>query len=371
MSSQAIKEYGLSLGFTDVGITSIGSLAGYLEEVYARGDKYSVFHKILSEPVEQTMPWAKSVVVTVLDYFTADAPEALREMIGKLYLARCYTPPPGTLAHARLQLMQDFLAGQGYAVKIGGFNIPARWVAARAGVANIGRNTFAYADGAGSYIVIDTFVVDAELDYDTPTTANRCPPNCTACIDACPTKALYAPFKLDPARCIGFSNWMRRDGMPTLSAHIPEELRAGIGCKIHGCDICQDACPRNQKKLRQPKPADRYLAQLAPGLTLPAILNMSDETYTKRIKPIMYNYIRDKRYFMRNAAVAMGNAHNAGYVPALETALQNPDALVREYAAWALGQIGGPQAEAALAAHLPGEACDDVKQAITHALAHV
>ncbi|AFV02237.1 Epoxyqueuosine (oQ) reductase QueG [Dehalobacter sp. DCA] len=373
MISKDIKEYGLSIGYTKVGITSADNFTEYVAEVVSRGDKYDILNFTTTNPVHGATPKnimqeAKSVIVLIWDYFQNDFPEELKKMIGKIYLARCYNPLPGTIAYSRLQLMKSYLSNNGCMVN-SDIGIPARWAAAQAGVTTFGKNNFAYVDDAGSYIVISAIVVDMEMDYDQPTMESKCPPNCKACINACPTKAIYEPFKLDPKKCISFNNWMTQDGRGSISAFIPYELRETIGCKIHECDICQDICPLNQKKLKTPKAVDRYIEQIGQDITLPAILNMTDEFFTNRIKPIMYNYIKDKRYFMRNAAVAMGNSKDQKYVKDLEIALVNPDEMIREYSAWALGKMGGQDSRSVLESRLANESSDNVKKAIKQALA--
>ncbi|MDR1320280.1 MAG: HEAT repeat domain-containing protein [Gracilibacteraceae bacterium] len=345
MTSGEIKEYGLSIGYSGVGVTSADGFPGYLAKVAARSELFDFFSFTTTNPVEgalprKFMPNAKSVIVLVLDYFQSDFPETLKAMIGKIYLARCYGPPLGTLNHSRLQLMKDFLSSRGCEVNAE-IGVPARWAAVQAGVATFGKNNFAYADGAGSYIVIQTLVVDRELAYDAPTMDCACPSGCRACLDACPTRALYAPFSLDPRKCVSFNNWTRQDGRGDISSFIPYELREAIGGKIHGCDICQDVCPRNRRKLKAPKPMDRYIAAVSPDITLPAVLNMPEVFFQKRIRPVLYNYIKDKRYMMRNAALAIGNSQDEKYLPDLETALESRDEMIRGYAAWALGRIGG------------------------------
>lgn len=345
MVSDDIKEYGLRIGYSSVGITSADGFPEYVDEVVSRGDKYDIFNFMSTSPLHgamprNAMPEAKSIIVLVWDYFQNDFPEDLKTMIGKIYMARCYNPPPDTLAHARLELMKRYLSANGCAVNAD-IGVPARWAAARAGVATFGRNNFAYAGDAGSYIVIGTIVVDRELDCDRPTMESGCPPDCRACLNACPTKALYAPFRLDPKRCVAFNNWVTQDGRGDISSFIPHDVREGIGCRIHGCDVCQDVCPRNRKKLKAPKAVDGYVERIGRDLTLPAILNMTDDFFENRVRPIMYNYIKDKRYFMRNAAIAMGNAKDEAYVGDLAVALANPDEMIRTYAAWALGEIGG------------------------------
>ena len=72
---------------------------------------------------------------------------------------------------------------------------------------------------------------------------------------------------------------------------------------------------------------------------------MQDVFYEKIIRPIMYNYISDKKYFQRNAAIAIGNTGDPDYIPILEQAMEDPEELVRGYTAWALGKIGGSKAK--------------------------
>lgn len=367
MTTNEIKEYGLSIGYDAVGVTSAGSFSGYADEVVSRGSEYDFFQKRLLAPIHEKMPQASSVIVLVRDYYEKDFPEGLTQIIGKVYLSRSYTPRRGSLEHSRLRLMCERLEADGFLANPD-IHVPARWAAAQAGVATFGRNNFVYTKQSGSYIVIYTIVTNAVLECDTPTMESHCPPGCSACSDACPTKALYAPYRLNPRRCIGFNNWSTQDGRDATSSEIPLELREGIGCHIHGCDICQDACPRNHKKLKQYKPADRYLQLVGPEITLKALLNMSDDFFEHRVRPIMYNYIKDKRYFMRNAALALGNLQNPADVEALGAALENPDGMVRSHVAWALGRIGGAQAQELLQRRLPKEELDMVKQAIFGAL---
>jgi epoxyqueuosine reductase len=188
-----------------------------------------------------------------------------------------------------------------------------------------------------------------------------CPANCTRCIDACPTGALYEPLKMDPRRCIARNSYANEQ--PVL----PMELRRGMGEWIFGCDVCQEVCPRNARRLKMKLPADAYLNRLAPDLELETLLAMTDESFT-RVQTLL-NYITKKRLFQRNAAVALGNRGDTASVPALERALaQDPDEFVRGHAAWALGEIGGAEARQALEKHLTTELADYAKGEIETAL---
>lgn len=344
MNAKDVKEYGLSIGYTAVGICNADGFPDYIKEVESRGAKFDILNFTTSNPLKDALPKvkfpeAKSVIVLVWDYYQCEYPESLKNMIGKAYLGRGYNPKPGTVTHARQQLMIDYLTKGGCKVR-SDIGLPARWAGAAAGVTTFGKNNFAYCGDAGSYIIVTCLVVDQEFEYDEPTMDCPCPPNCTACIDACPTGAIYEPFKLDPKKCLAYNHWMTREGLEGIDPNIPHEIRKAMGCRIHGCDICQDVCPRNQKSLKKPKTMEPFIELLAQDITLPEILNMTDEFYQTRIQPIMYNYIKDIRYFKRNAAIAMGNSGNKEYIPYLEVASASEDALIREYAQWALEELG-------------------------------
>jgi epoxyqueuosine reductase len=235
-------------------------------------------------------------------------------------------------------------------------------------VAQFGRNNFAYARGIGSFNVISALVVDQELEYAAPAEEGLCPKDCTRCMDACPTRAILAPFRLDPRRCLGFNHWWTQEGRPGVSSSIPPEIRAATGTRVHGCDLCQEACPRNAAKVKGGFAPDPFLEALAGRFSLPALLELSDAFYAETVQPIMYNYIKEKKYFQRNAAVALGNTRDPEHVPALDRAMDGPEALVRGHAAWALGRIGGRAARKVLERRLGSEPAAPVRAEIEAAL---
>jgi epoxyqueuosine reductase len=370
-----IKEFALDLGFSEAGITHAEPFYEYIDELKSRYEMYSWFiegRQLLkgAEP-KSLMPEAKSIVVVVQDFCKKSFPEELLGKIGRLYQARAYSAPPYRLNGARRQLLKEFLEKNGCKV-LADPVIPARLSAARAGVATYGRNTFAFAKGIGSFIVISTFLVDKELEDDEPTKEVKCPPKCTACMDACPTKAIYEPLRINPFRCIAFNTFTTQDGRTGgVSSYIPPDIREKMGSWIHGCDICQEVCPRNEKKLKANLPPDEYLAKIARDFDLNKLLKLPDEFFTKSVQPLMYNYISEKKYFQRNAAIAMGNTGDTAFVPALGQAMQEAEGLLRSYAAWALGKIGGSQAKQILELSLTRETLEPAKKEIEAALAAV
>ena len=367
-----IKEFALDLGYSKVGITTAESFAEHAAEIKGRGDMYDFFLEDPRQPLLGTeprkwMPAAKSIISLVFDYTQKAFPASLLGKIGRIYQARCYNAPPNRTNGARNQLMADFLKKNGCEIGQGLF-IPERWAAARAGVTSYGRNNFAYADGIGSFIVLHSFVVDAELEYDRPTVEVRCPEGCSACMKACPTQAIYEPQKLNPRRCLAFNAWWTQDGRPKVTSHIPRDIREKMGTRIHGCDVCQEVCPRNQERLKAKMPDDEFLVEVARDFSLVKLLNMTDEFYATRVQPLMYNYIKERKYFRRNAAVALGNLGDPACIPALEIAMRDSEELVRGYAAWSLGRIGGRQARQILETCRMRESSVGVKQEIEWAL---
>ncbi|MFC1861133.1 epoxyqueuosine reductase [Chloroflexota bacterium] len=247
--------------------------------------------------------------------------------------------------------------------------VPDRFSAARAGAVTYGKNNFAFLEGAGSFIIITTFVVDVELDYDLPTLEVKCPPKCTVCIDACPTNAIYEPLKMDPRRCIAFNTFITQDGRPGgVTSYIPHDIRDKMGTWIHGCDVCQEVCPRNQRRIKAKLPPNEFLSEVAQDFELTKLLNLSDEYYIRIVQPLMYNYIKDKKYFQRNAAIALGNIGDPAFITDLAQAMEDEKELVRGYAAWALGKIGSSRAKQILGTSLKRETSESVKREIESAL---
>ncbi|MDR1961492.1 MAG: HEAT repeat domain-containing protein [Gracilibacteraceae bacterium] len=358
--TEEIKEFALDIGYCKAGVTTADDFTDYIEDVKSRGVDYDFYQAHLRKPLESArprlgLPDARSIVVMALDYGRIAFPPSLLGKIGRIYQARCYNTPPHRLNGARLQLMRDFLRQNGCELTADSFFLPARPVAVRAGIAGVSANNFAFVEGAGSFVVISWVIVDKELDYDEPAAFAPCPEGCDACRKACPTQALYAPYRLNPRRCLAFLAWMTQEGRPMTDPVIAPELRELMGAHIHGCDLCQEACPRNHARLRAAWPEDPFLTELAGDFSLVKLLQAEDEFMRRRVTPIMYNYIQEKKYFQRNAAIALGNEGDPESVPALRGALRDPEGMVRGYAAWALGKIGGAGARQALEDALRGE----------------
>ena len=210
--------------------------------------------------------------------------------------------------------------------------------AERSGLGWIGKNTNLIRKGAGSWLFLGEILTDLEIPADPPH-RNYCG-TCSRCIPACPTGAIIGPYQLDARRCISYLT-IEHEGP------IPIELRPSIGTRIFGCDDCQEVCPWNRFATPSADPAfaerpDQQVPELTP------LLRLDEDAFRRRFAGTALRRAGRNR-FVRNVAVALGNARDARSVPALETALRDDsDRDVRGHAAWALGRIGDTAATAAL-----------------------
>jgi len=337
--TRKIKMKGLELGFSKVGMTNADDFTEYEQEIRSRPDydlwvntKRGAYLGKGSRP-RSFYPQAKSIVCAVYSFADIQFPEELDKYVGRAYLSRSYIPLCNSICGLRVNGFIAYIESLGCNVYKGEVDIPNRMACARAGIISYGKNNFAYTKEDGSFIILCTFVTDMELEYDEPTVECRCPPSCTACMDACPTNAILSPGRLHPQNCMLYNH--------VLNDYIPHELRDGLGTYIHGCDICQKACPRNKKIIEKASRKDLFLEKLKEDFDLEKVLLMDDEYYNDTVHPIMYNYIRDIDLFRRNAAIALGNTNDLAHIPALEEARQSENKFVREAAEWALQKLRG------------------------------
>jgi epoxyqueuosine reductase len=233
-----------------------------------------------------------------------------------------------------------------------------REAAVQSGLGFYGKNTNLLTGPLGSFLLIGTIITTAPLRPDD--VRPRDCGQCRICLDACPTDAFTAPYELDARRCIAYLTIELRDA-------IPRELRAGIGDRIFGCDVCQDVCPWNRRLQPVTWPE---LQPVSPEHARPALrdlLNLDDVGFRALFKGTAVTRTK-RRGLLRNVAVALGNSGDRASVPALAEALHDQEPLVRAHAAWALGEIGGELAEDALNQSLATENAPSVRLEISDAL---
>ena len=222
------------------------------------------------------------------------------------------------------RLVGQLPAGEDYKICVDTAPLLERSYAREAGLGWIGKNTCLINQEIGSWFFLGEVVTSLVIEPDAPP-PDRCG-TCRRCIDACPTQAIPAAgYELDARRCISYFTI-------ELRGPIPEEMRAGIGQHVFGCDICQDVCPWNREAPLACEPSFSP-KHFAPPLDRLAALDEQEfrELYA-------HSPIRRAKYagFLRNVAIAMGNSRQAKFRAPLEKLAQGSDQMVAEQARWAL-----------------------------------
>ena len=333
MTSQEIKRKAQQLGFCGCGIipsTVFNEYKQYLDErVESFPESISLYESLYDHvrPPEA----GKSIIVCIRGYNNYKVSKRLKGVIGKLYQ---FDPRISHSYEYRAKVeFETYLGTLGIRLLKG--TVPARWAAAKAGLGKFGRNNFIYTQEHGSYVWIDTWIIDKELDYDAMpenTLASACNENCRKCIKACPTKALSDSFSMDRGACVV--------QLALLTKGIPKEnLRAGMRLWLYGCDECQDACPLNKDKLNGTEDFP-LLAEIEEYLQFEKVLEMDEDTYANVVCPRFWYTGKDGLWQWKcNALRAMINSGDSKYHQLIKQYCNHSDARLREIAGWGCNLI--------------------------------
>ena len=202
--------------------------------------------------------------------------------------------------------------------------------AERAGLGWIGKNANLLTRDLGSWILLGEILTEAPLDPDPGPHEDFCG-TCTACLDACPTKAIEEPRIVDSNACISYWTIEHRGA-------IPEARREGIGDWIFGCDVCQDVCPWNVSFAEAASDDPFARREDLDGLDPADLLALDERTFRARYSGTSLMRARWDG-MRRNACVVLGNRGDAAAIPALRAASSDPDPVVAESARWAIERI--------------------------------
>ena len=217
-------------------------------------------------------------------------------------------------------------------------------LAQQAGIGWQGKHTNLVSREFGSWLFLGEIYLSLELESDAAE-EDHCG-SCRQCLDACPTKAFPAPYRLDARRCISYLT-IEHKGM------IDPELRPLIGNRIFGCDDCLAVCPWN-KYARATAEPDFHAR---PGLTAPrlaALARLDDAGFRRMFAGTSIKRIGRDR-FVRNVLIAIGNSSDGGLVDAARDCLDDAAPLVRATAVWAYSRLARAEAARECEARLPGE----------------
>ena len=336
---ELIRQRALELGFDDCRFATAAApaRAAEFQNWLAEGRHGEMTWLERSAPrridPQKVLTGAKSIIVLAVSYEI----ETPKSGIGD--------PKSGIVAlYARFTDYHDVLGGRlkqltGFVNQLGGAGTRSLWYvdtgpllerdyAQHAGLGFVGKHTNLISRRFGNWILLAEIITSLELAPDEPE-KNHCG-NCARCLEACPTRAIIAPFRLDARRCISYLTI-------ELKGSIPIELRPAIGNRIFGCDDCLAACPWN----RFAREGRIMKAQARPELTAPDLvdlLQLDDTGFKSRFAgtPILRT---KRRGLLRNVCVALGNTGDASALPILKNAVRDPEPLIAEHAQWAIAQI--------------------------------
>jgi epoxyqueuosine reductase len=232
-------------------------------------------------------------------------------------------------------------------------------LAGQAGLGWQGKHTNLVSRDFGSWLFLGEIYLSLALDPD-EAEDDHCG-TCRNCLDACPTNAFPAPYKLDARRCISYLT-IEHKGM------IDAELRPLMGNRIFGCDDCLAVCPWNKYASAATEPDFLPRTELtAPRLA--ELARLDDAEFRKLFAGTSVKRIGRDR-FLRNVLIAIGNSGDAMLAEVARRCLDDAAPLVRAAAVWAFARLAGDQAAAEARRRLHGEAESMVREEWRQVLSH-
>lgn len=340
--SKQIKEWGLALGFSDIGICDLDlsdasrHLKDWLANQYHGEMAYMGEHGDMRFRPDLLMPGAKSVIMVRIDYLCSEPQfdEALENpqtaFISRYAQNRDYHKIIRKRLAKLAKRIEQEVGPYQHRATADSAPIMEKPLAQKAGLGWIAKSTNLISPKAGSYFFLGCLIVDLELETDHDFEKDHCG-SCTRCIDVCPTQAIVAPYQVDARRCISYLTIELRDA-------IPVEFRKAIGNRIYGCDDCQTCCPWNKFAQTTEEPG----FESTRGLKTPDLVELflwDEETFLRKTEGSAIRRIGHECW-LRNIAVALGNGSQLDTViQALQSRLEHPSAMVVEHVEWALNEL--------------------------------
>ncbi|MHC4083882.1 MAG: epoxyqueuosine reductase [Planctomycetota bacterium] len=331
-----VQDFARSQGADLVGVARAEEYCDYLTEVRQRSEETearledymappgdTLFFERLSQPRE-TLPDAQAIIIIGVGAYDKGAvyTNTRKKLRGKI--ARTYHCYP--VVRQIAEKVTDFIQERGYKA-VPGQDVPLKFVADRIGLGAYGKNGILLTEQCGSYVGLRSVITDMPVAPDR--FEKMTPPcdDCDLCLKACPTGALYAPYKVNPKLCI--------NPLTRKQEYIQPQLRLKMQNWICGCDICQEVCPANRKLVvRDVDPrsgfdslhhaSHRYLDNIE---RTPLLTDILGQAYPDVIR--------------RNASIALANI-GKGRVEALEalkTSLAGTKGRLRQYYLWAISTL--------------------------------
>ncbi len=301
---------------------------------------------------ELVLPGARSVIMLGVNYWSGSQAKGPKWARYVLHTDYHDTIKAGLAEAGRLLEREYGAAATDYRYYVDTGPVLERGWAARSGLGFLGKNAMLISRDFGNWLFLACILTRVEIEADEPlrpelARADGREPagllcgKCTRCIEACPTQAFPEPGVVDARRCISYQT-IENKGV------IPRELRAGIGTRIYGCDVCLEVCPWNRFAQEGRRVLLAVRGEVA-ELSLRDILALTPVRFAAVFKGTAVKRLKLSG-LLRNACVVAGNSGDRTLLPELVRLAQHELPLVRAHAVWAVRQLAGAEAGSLLAA---------------------
>jgi epoxyqueuosine reductase len=337
-----IGAWGRELGFESIGISDADLAAEEVQLMnWLAAGRHGEMDYMARHGTNRSRPAALvagtvRVITARLNYWPANAApprevlaDSRRAYVARYALGRDYHKVLRNRLAKLVRRIEDDVGAFGYRVFTDSAPVLEVALAAKSGLGWRGKHTLLLTRDVGSYFFLGEIYTDLPLPV-TPATTAYCG-TCTACISACPTGAIVAPYELDARRCISYLTI-------ELKGSIPEPLRPLIGNRVYGCDDCQLACPWNRHAVPTTSGDFDVVRHGLDGAALTTLFAWTEAEFLRNTEGSAIRRIGYERW-SRNIAVALGNAAaDPSIRAALRARADDPSPLVREHVTWAIGR---------------------------------
>ena len=335
-----IREWGTDLGFQQVGISDVSlvedeaRLKAWVDRGWHGEMDYMTKHGAKRSRPALLIPRTVSVIVARMNYLSEpnEAAAAALENQSRAYVSRyALGRDYHKLMRARLQKLATRIATEigdyGYRVFTDSAPVLERALARKAGLGWFGKHANLINRADGSWFFLGEIYTDLALPADPAYAQEHCG-TCVACLDACPTGAIVAPYEVDARRCISYLTI-------ELKGSIPHDLRPLMGNRVFGCDDCQLVCPWNRYASLAAEKDFAARHKLDSSSLLELFAWTADE-FNARTEGSAIRRISFEQW-SRNIAIALGNAPKSPAIAdALRARLPGASTLLAEHLEWAL-----------------------------------
>lgn len=365
---QDIIEYSKEIGIDKIGFTTAGAFSEMKNRLLRQemlGYQSGFEEKDIEKRVDPSLIFEspKSIIAIALAYPSKmkNAPQSKRGERRGIFCRASWGTDYHHVLRDRLSKLEEYIVSRvpqaRFKSMVDTGELVDRAVAERAGIGWSGKNCSIITPEFGSYVYLGETVTNLPFASDSPMD-DQCG-TCNKCVDVCPTGALIEGGQLDAQKCIAF--------LTQTKGFLADEYRVKFGNRLYGCDTCQTVCPENKgmdfhfHKEMEPDP------EIAKPLLKP-LLTISNREFKEKYGHVSGSW-RGKKPIQRNAIIALAHYKDTTAIDDLiDVMKKDVRPVIRGTSAWALGKIGGAEAEEALLAQQSVETDEEVLNEIQKGL---